>query len=73
MGAAQRKVDHRPPACGMNAARGFGGDQRLQMDLIDDEGLDDLRLDDRRGDFEHRFVFEKNPPFGNRPNLAGET
>ena len=72
VGAAQREVDHRPAACGMNATGRFGGDHALQMNLIDDEGLDDLRLDNRRGDFEHRFVFKKNPPFGNRPNLAGE-
>ena len=42
------------------------------MDLIDDESLDDLRLDDRRGDFKHWLVFEKNPSFRNRPDIAGE-
>ena len=72
MGAAQREVDHRPPARGMNASGGFGGDHALQMNLIDDEGLGELRLDHRRGDFEDRFVREKYPSFGDRPHLPGE-
>ena len=43
------------------------------MNLIDDICFDDLRLDDRRGQFKHRLVGEKNPSFGNGKNLTGET
>ena len=72
MGAAQRKVNHWPALGGMDAARGFSGDERLQMELIDDERLDDLGLNDRRGDFQNRFVFKKYFSFRNRPNVARE-
>ncbi len=42
------------------------------MNLIDHEGFDDLRFDDRRADFNDRFVGEKDPSFGDRPQIAGK-
>ena len=56
----------------MYAARRFASDQSLQMELIDDERLDNLGLNDRRGNLDDRFVFEENPPLRNGPNVARE-
>ena len=73
VGAPQGKVDHRTSAGSMYTAGGFGGDQGLQVKLINDESLDDLRLDDRRGELQKRLIFEKYFPFGNCPDVPGET
>ena len=72
MRAAQREVDDGAAAGGVHTTGRFGGDQALQVNLVDNKRFNDLRLDNRRGHLYHRFVFKKDPPFRNRPYAAGE-
>src|SRR5581483_6263535 len=70
--APEREVDDAAAAGGGDAARRLGRDHRLEIDLIDEKRLDDLRLDDRRGHFENRLVGEKKASFGQPAHAAGE-
>ena len=72
VGAPQGKVHHSPATRRMDATSGFGGDERLKIDLIDNKRLHDLSFDDRRRDFEEGFVCESQTTFGDGPYVARE-
>ena len=57
----------------MDTAGGLGGDQGLEMDLIDNEGLNNLGLNDRGGNFKDRLILKKEPPLGDGPDFASES
>ena len=70
---AQAEVDHASPLRRFDDTRRLGGEHRLQLDLVDDEGFDQLRFADRRHHFEDGFVREDRRAFGNCIDVAGET
>ena len=53
-------------------ARGLGGDQRLEMQDVDEARFDQLCLRQRCGNADQRLVWETNAAFGNRVHVAGE-
>ena len=53
-------------------ARGFGCDQRLVMQNVDEARFDQLRLRQRRGDADQRLVGKADAAFGDRVHVAGE-
>jgi hypothetical protein len=57
--APEPKLDQPPPVRGVDAPGGLGGDQRLEVDVVDDERLGELGLDERRSHLEHRLRREK--------------
>ena len=52
------------PAAAVTTRDGLGGDHRLQMHLVHHEGLDELRLRDRRRDLQDRLVPKTGVPSG---------
>ena len=46
--------------------------QGLVLDLVDDDGLGELRRDDGRGHFQDRFIGEEQSALGHRADAAGE-
>jgi hypothetical protein len=59
-------------ACRITDPCGFGGDEALMVDDIQDGGLHQLCLHDRRHDFHERFAREDQRAFGYRIDIAGE-
>ena len=72
VGAPRRKISQRAPARRLHAARRFGSQQRLELDAVDDHRFRQLRRNDRRGDFQDRFLREKQAALRHRPRLAGK-
>ena len=63
MRAAQAEIDQQLAGRGQHHARRLGGDQRLVMQDVDQPGLDQLRLRQRRGDAQDRLVGEEHAAF----------
>jgi hypothetical protein len=72
MHAARTEVDHTSAFGGGYHASGFRGEDRLQVHLIHDEGLGELRLRDRRGNLENRLVLEDGRTLRDSVDIAGE-
>ena len=51
---------------------GLRRDHRLVPDAVQEEGLDELRFDQRGGRLDDRLVGEHELALGNRAHLAGE-
>ena len=50
----------------------LGGDHRLEVDLVQQQGLEQLRLDQRRGHADERLVREPDRPLRHRVDVAAE-
>ena len=72
MRAAQPEVDQQFAGRHQHHARRLRGDQRLEMQQVDQPRLDQLRLRDRRGDAQDRLVRKKYRAFRHRMHIAGE-
>ena len=72
MRAAETEIDQQLARRGEDAARRLGGDQRLEMQNVDEPGLDELRLRQRRGDAQDRFAGEKRRAFRHGVHIAGK-
>src|SRR6266498_4898496 len=59
-------------ACGEHYARRLRRDHRLEVDLVEQHGLEQLRLDQRRGDAKERLVGEADGALGNRVDVSRE-
>ena len=70
--AAQRKVDERHVARREPAPQRLGGDRRLEGDLVEQVGLDQLGLGERSGDLEEGLFGEDHPALGHGVDVAGE-
>ena len=76
--ASRREVDHGVAGAGLapasreHDASGLGRDHGLEVDLVEQQGLEDLGLDPRPGDAEQRLVREAHRPLGDRVDVAGE-
>ena len=70
--AAQAEIDQQLAGRRQHHARGLGRDQRLEMQDIDQPGLDQLRLRHRRGDAQDRLIGEKHAAFRHGVDVAGE-
>ena len=71
--AAQAKLDDGVAAGGQADAGGFGGDERLEVEEVEQRGFEELRLKNGALDAQERFVRENNGAFGDRVHVAGET
>ena len=72
VGAAHAEVDQLAPAPREDDARGLRGDQRLQVDDVQQAALGELRLRQGRGHAKDRFVGEEHGALGHRVDVAGE-
>ncbi len=72
MRAARAEVDDRSPLGGQHDARRLAGDDALEMDLVEHEGLDQLGLEDRGDHLHDRLVGKDRRAFRNRVYVAGE-
>ena len=72
LGPAGGEVGDTPSLGGPNATGGLGGQHALEVNLIDDEGLDKLGFDQRGRYLNRRFVGEVEPSFRNGPDAAGK-
>ena len=72
MGAPRAEIDHLPALRRRHHPRGLGGENGLQLDLIEHQRLDPLRLDDGRAHFEERFVGKDRRALGHGPDAAGK-
>src|SRR5208337_1391237 len=66
------EIDNRAACRGRDDAGGLRREDGLQTDLVQDEGLEDLGLPDRRDDLEDRLIRENWGPFRDGENVAGE-
>ena len=57
----------------LDAAGRLGGQQRLVLDLVDDDGLRQLGRDDWPAHLQHRFVGEEETALWHGSHAAGET
>ena len=73
VGAAGGEIGDGPAPGGLNAAGGLGGQQRLVLDLVHDEGFGQLCGDDRARDFQDRLVGEEQAALGHGADSARET
>ena len=71
--AAQSEVHDLPAPCSLDHARRLGGEDGLQMDLVHHERLDELRLGNRRLDFDEGLVREHRCPFRDGVDVARES
>ena len=62
--AAKAEIDEKLARRRQHHARRLGGDQRLEMEEIDQPRFDELRLRQRRGDPDDRLVGEEDRPSG---------
>ena len=58
---------------GLYAAGRFGGQQRLVLHLVDDDGLRQLRRNQRSSNLQNGFVGEKQAALRQCPHAAGKT
>ena len=72
MGAAGAEIADHAPLRRAHDAVGFGGDQRLVVDLQQNGRFDDLRLDQRRDHRHHRRVGIHHRALAQRVEVAGE-
>ncbi len=72
LGAAEGEVHQLRAARGQAAAGRLGGHRGLEGDLVEQGGLDQLRLGDRRGRLQQRLAREHHPAFRDRPDVPGE-
>ena len=70
--AARPEVDYGPTRGGRHHALRLGGEQGLQMDLVHDERLDELRLGERGHDLEDRLVGEERRTLGEGVHVSRE-
>jgi hypothetical protein len=75
--APRREVDQPltgrlSPAGGERDPRRLGRDHRLEVDLVEQQRLQQLRLDPRRGDPHQRLAGERDRAFGHRVDVPGE-
>ena len=68
--AAKAKFQHAVSAGRLHDARGFGGDQRLVVDDVEQRGFQQLRFHNRRDDTDDRFARKDDRAFRNGQNLA---
>ena len=68
----EAELDQPSPLRSLDAPRGLRGDQRLDVHAVDDERLDELSLDERRGHLEHRLGREEDRPLGHRAYVSAE-
>ena len=69
---AEREVDEPAPLRRDHVPGGLRGDRRVQRDLVQEGGLDELGLRDRRRHLEDRLLRVDDPALGDRPDLALE-
>src|ERR1019366_5746423 len=72
MGSAQGEVDELDVTGCEPAAGGLGGQCRLESDLVEQVGLDQLRLSDGGGYLKQRLVGQDDSSFGDGMDVAGE-
>lgn len=72
MGAAQGEVHHRASGRCQHAPRGLRGHSGLMADLVEQVGLDQLGLRQRRGHLQQRFPGQHHPALRDGPDIAGE-
>ena len=72
MGAPGSEVGQPAPLGRPNAPGRLGGQRGLEAHLVDDVGLDQLGLDDRRGHLQHRLVGKEKPTLGDCSDVSGE-
>ncbi len=72
MGAAQPEIDQQLAGCGQRHARRLGRNQRLEVQDVDQPGLDILRLRQGRGHPKDWLVSEEDRTLGHRMDIAGE-
>ena len=72
LGAAQAEFDDGAvigrfpyPGC-------FGGDERLEINVTEEDRLDHLAFDQSAADLQERFIGEDDGSFGNRSDVAAE-
>src|SRR5208283_2143701 len=53
-------------------ARRLGGENRLRSNSVEDQGLDELRLRERRGDFENGLLVEEGRSLAHRDDVAAK-
>ena len=70
--AAQAEIDQQLARRRKHHPRGLGGDQRLEMQDIDQPRLDQLRLGQRRGHAQDRLVGKEHRAFRHGMHVAGE-
>ena len=69
---AQAELDDRVAACREPQPRRLRGDQRLEVDEVEQRGLDELGVQDRPAHADERLVREHDRPLGHRVDVAGE-
>ena len=70
--APEGKIHHGSPLSRMDTPCSLTGNQGLQVDLIDDKGLNELCLNKGCGNLEDGFVLEEKSALWNGPDLACE-
>jgi hypothetical protein len=68
----QPEIDEQLARSGKHHARGFGGDQGLEMQNIYETSFDHLRLRQRRGHSQNRLIGEKHRALGHGVDVTAE-